>query len=378
MLGSALVGAGASLLSNIFGGLSNSSTNKTNLKIAQMNNEFNERMLDKQMDYNRDMYEQQWADQTKQTWDMWNANNDYNSATKQVERLRAAGLNPALTYGSGASGMASGSGGSAPSALGVNTPTAQQVNMRPYDFDLSGISGVIQTLLDIQAQKKVRDAQADNLTENSAGVRIENQYRAERILNDIYETGSRRFLNESQEKLNNMSFARAMATFSSDVERSQREAENAKYTGELLRAQTAYQQLQGQLTAKDLAVYDKRFLQQMAVLSAQQYSLVAAGKASEAQARQAIENALNLEEQRKGIKIDNYVKENTKQALIDTAKNNSGSRDWPQFLQRGINLDHLNDRIGDFLHDVSDQNIINQSKKFYKKGRKFLLKIGAI
>ena len=47
--GSALIGAGASLLGNLFGSKSQSDANKTNLKIAQMNNEFNERMMQKQV-----------------------------------------------------------------------------------------------------------------------------------------------------------------------------------------------------------------------------------------------------------------------------------------------------------------------------------------
>lgn len=120
-----------------------------------------------------------------------------------------------------------------------------------------------------------------------------------------------------------MSFARMQAMFSSDVSKAQREAENAQFTGELIRAQTACQQLQGLLGAKELKYYDQKVLQELAIMSAQQYSLVAAGKASEAQARQAIENALNLVEQREGIKVDNYVKQKTANALIDTARWNS-------------------------------------------------------
>lgn len=216
-------------------------------------------------------------------------------------------------------------------------PTAQQVQVQPYKYDLSGVSGVIQTLLDIQAQKDVRDATAGKLREEGAGVHIENKYRAERIIKDMLESDTRRTLNLSQEKLNNMSFARMMSTFSADVDKAQREADNARFTGDLIKAQTAYQQLQGKLTAKELKYYDSKVLQELAIMAAQQYSLVAAGKASEAQAQQAIENALNAATQREGIKVDNYVKEQTKQALIDTAKNNSGPRDAWQSVNSEIN-----------------------------------------
>lgn len=122
LIGGALIGAGASLLGNLFGSSSQKSANETNLKIAQLNNEFNERMLDRQLQYNTDMYNRQWNDQTQFSWDMWNANNEYNSASAQVQRLREAGINPALALGTGAAGMSQGSGGSAPSGLGVSPP----------------------------------------------------------------------------------------------------------------------------------------------------------------------------------------------------------------------------------------------------------------
>jgi uncharacterized membrane protein YhiD involved in acid resistance len=105
LLGSALVGAGASLLGNIFGSKSQSDTNKTNLQIAQMNNEYNERMFNKQLDYNQDMFNQQ-IDYDQKKMQQQNSFNymmqnnamasqqNYNSAKAQRARLEAAGLNP--------------------------------------------------------------------------------------------------------------------------------------------------------------------------------------------------------------------------------------------------------------------------------------------
>lgn len=81
-------------------------TNKTNLQIAQLNNDWSERMYDKQEAYNREMYQRAYDDST-------------NYADK-VAKLRAAGLNPALFFNQGASGTTS--------AMGVNPPTASEVN----------------------------------------------------------------------------------------------------------------------------------------------------------------------------------------------------------------------------------------------------------
>ena len=54
-------------------------TNEANIRIAQMGNEYNREALDRQI---------------QQEWDMWNAENEYNSASAQRQRLEEAGMNP--------------------------------------------------------------------------------------------------------------------------------------------------------------------------------------------------------------------------------------------------------------------------------------------
>lgn len=389
LLGSALVGAGASLLGNIFGSKSQSDTNKTNLQIAQMNNEYNERMFNQQLEYNQDMFNQQVDYDWKKTQYQTEKNNaaqlaavgmqqEYNSAVNQRKRLEAAGLNPYLMMSGGNAGTASavsssaGTGGS-PSAMGVNVPTASPAVMQAFRPDFSGVTGVIQTLLDIQAQKGVREAQASSLGEQASGFKIENKYKAEKLLWEIYNSKADYNLKNSQEALNNMSFARMQAMFSSDVSKAQREADNAQFTGELIRAQTAWQQLQGLLGAKELKYYDQKVLQELAIMSAQQYSLVAAGKASEAQARQAIENALNLVEQREGIKVDNYVKQNTANALIKTARNNCNTSYWNSVGARN------NSGSRDAWQRVNSELLNgNERYRFFKHAQNFLGIIGSL
>lgn len=381
--GSALIGAGASLLGNIFGSKSQSDTNKTNLQIAQMNNEYNERMFNQQLEYNQDMFNQQVDYDWKKTQYQTEKNNaaqlaavgmqqEYNSAVNQRKRLEAAGLNPYLMMSGGNAGTVSavsssaGTGGS-PSAMGVNAPTASPAVMQAFRPDFSGVTGVIQTLLDIQAQKGVREAQASSLGEQASGFKIENKYKAEKLLWEIYNSKADYNLKNSQEALNNMSFARMQAMFSSDVSKAQREADNAQFTGELIRAQTAWQQLQGLLGAKELKYYDQKVLQELAIMSAQQYSLVAAGKASEAQARQAIENALNLVEQREGIKVDNYVKQNTANALIKTARNNCNTSYWNSVGARN------NSGPRDAWQRVNSELLNgNERYRFFKHAQNFL------
>lgn len=193
------IGAGSSLIGGIAG---TGMQNAANKEIAQMNNAFNEKMFDKQVAYNKEMYQQQLGDQWKfyndskqNAWDlvanqqqfqtdMWNKNNEYNSASAQRERLEAAGLNPYLMMNGGSAGTAqtmSGSAGAAPSGAapsgqGVTPPTAT-----PYSADYSGITAGLGRAIDVLSSmpdRKVKEAQADNL-------RIEGKYIAGKAMAQI-------------------------------------------------------------------------------------------------------------------------------------------------------------------------------------------------
>lgn len=198
VVGSA-IGAGASLIG---GAGATAAQNAANKEIAQMNNEFNEKMFDKQIVYNKQMYQQQLGDQWKfyndskeNAWklvenlqqyqtDMWNKTNEYNSPSAQRERLEAAGLNPYMMLNGGSAGTAqtmSGSAGAAPSGgapsgQGVTPPTAT-----PYSADYSGITAGLGRAIDVLSSipdRKVKEAQADNL-------RIEGKYIAGKAMAQI-------------------------------------------------------------------------------------------------------------------------------------------------------------------------------------------------
>lgn len=155
-------------------------SNKGNANIAQQGNEFNEKMFDKQVAYNKEMYQQQLGDQWKfyndakqNAWDMA----EYNSAPAQRERLEAAGLNPYLMMNGGSAGTVQSSAqGSAPSVQGVNPPTAT-----PYSVDYSGITQGLGMALDQvlkQPERDVKNAEANNL-------RIEGKYKAAKMIAEI-------------------------------------------------------------------------------------------------------------------------------------------------------------------------------------------------
>ena len=225
VVGSA-IGAGASLIG---GAGSTAAQNAANKEIAQMNNAFNEKMFDKQVAYNKEMYQQQLGDQWKfyndskqNAWDlvanqqqfqtdMWNKNNEYNSASAQRERLEAAGLNPYMMMNGGSAGTAqtmSGSAGAAPSggapsAQGVTPPTAT-----PYSADYSGITAGLGRAIDVLSSmpdRKVKEAQADNL-------RIEGKYIAGKAIAQILQMRT-----EAKTKKARLALDRLIADFDNNL-----------------------------------------------------------------------------------------------------------------------------------------------------------------
>ena len=161
ILGGALIGGASKLLGSIFGSSNNNNTNKTNLRIAQMNNEYNERMFDKQIQYN---------------WDMWNANNDYNSAASQFKRYEEAGLNPFIA-------MQGQNAGTATSTGSVSPPAAQSVQMQSYDpsasFNSLGDSLQNAFIQGSVAREEIRGKQLENQHQE-----IENKYCETRLLKE--------------------------------------------------------------------------------------------------------------------------------------------------------------------------------------------------
>lgn len=90
-------------------------TNAANAQIAQMNNEYNERMLERQL---------------QQEWEMWDAENEYNTPAAQMQRQREAGVNPYVAANAGS--ISSGNAGSMtnPSAQPASSYTAVGAQMQ--------------------------------------------------------------------------------------------------------------------------------------------------------------------------------------------------------------------------------------------------------
>lgn len=139
---SGLFGGVGTVISGAIGAKSTADTNKTNLKINQMNNDFNAREAQKARDFQLDM---------------WNKENEYNSASSQRKRLEEAGYNPYMSdvQAGSATGM---SGTSAASAAGA----ASQI---PYTPDFQSVGVNLASALKMMSEKKQTDIENLNMTD---------------------------------------------------------------------------------------------------------------------------------------------------------------------------------------------------------------------
>lgn len=253
-IGAALIGGGASLLGNLFNLGSQNKANATNLKIAQMNNQFNERMLEKQMAYNTDMFNKQ---------------NQWNSATEQRKRLEQAGLNPYLMLNGGNAGTAA-------NTLGVSAPTAAPASVVAPQLDTSSIGESVRNIISASATKESNDnlrmltktgydlanyekmlkqAMAEDYRE-SRGVKAQEQQRLQRLneLEDLnYNSLNTEYIMRNQEQYFRMTYQREQAVSmilknAFDIERLPYAKVFASNEAALQAAEIALKYLQGDLS----------------------------------------------------------------------------------------------------------------------------------
>lgn len=158
----AIASAGAGLLGGLFNSSSQDKANKAQLEFARqqfatqvgMYNqglEFNKAEAQRARDYNTSMLQYQ---------------NSYNTPAQQIQRMRAAGLNPDLMYGNGQLGASSASGNGSPAASAPGAPSGTSVNPQS-----TRVGDAIMNALSIERQR----AEIDAIKANTAKTGTENQ-----------------------------------------------------------------------------------------------------------------------------------------------------------------------------------------------------------
>ena len=181
-VGSLLGGVGSSAMNN----KAVRDTNKANMEIAK--------------------YQAQWQQQENEkayqrSLNMWNLQNEYNSPTQQMARIRAAGLNPNLVYGNGVTGNSSGSTPQYESAK-FNAPT-----MQAYRGWNLGISDAISQFLAYRTAK----AQVDNMEAQNSLIRQQTATEATKQANIAASTSRSEFDLSMAKELKDVSVSSAIA-----------------------------------------------------------------------------------------------------------------------------------------------------------------------
>lgn len=174
-------GVGSALLNN----KAQSNANSTNIKIAQMNNEWSEKMMEKQNLMNID----QWNREAAYNTEMWNKTNEYNSAKAQSERFKEAGLNPAIMMGQNA-GTASASSAPSGNSVGLPSPSSASVQPLRYEGFANAINNSIQMSMALDRHNSEMDALGRNTAMNLALARAKiaqmyEQTRGEKFKNEL-------------------------------------------------------------------------------------------------------------------------------------------------------------------------------------------------
>lgn len=228
---SPLISGAFGIGSAILGNKSQSDVNKTNMKIAQMNNDWSERMMEKQHAYDVEM---------------WNKNNEYNSAEAQRRRYEAAGLNPSLMMQGSSAGIAQGG-----SSVGMPSPTTPNIQPLRYEGFANAISNTIQQSMMIAKNNAEIDAIGQTQDRENALARA-------RISELMEETRSKKFRNE----LNDITRDLQISQMNEDFLKKVQERTNMEEQQKLIKQQIVAQQLVNQNLPEKLAM-------EIAVMSSQ-------------------------------------------------------------------------------------------------------------
>lgn len=137
-----LFGGLGTVVSGAIGAKTTADTNKTNLKINQMNNDFNARESQKARDFQLDM---------------WSRENEYNKASSQRKRLEEAGYNPYMSDAQAGTAIGM-SGTSAATAAGA-------ASQFPYTPDFQSVGVNLASALKMMSEKKQTDIENLNMSD---------------------------------------------------------------------------------------------------------------------------------------------------------------------------------------------------------------------
>lgn len=271
------------IASTIGNAVSTNKTNKNNMAINQMNNDFNAAEAQKARDFQLDM---------------WNRENAYNTASSQRQRLSEAGLNPYLMMSGGNAGVASSAGSSAPATA------APPLSMQKQDF--SNLTNSLSTALQLANQTKETNAHVQNLQ----GQKSLFDAQANQTLSNIdwFKLGPT-YKKWSRET----GLMRVGLQFQTD----RQQLRNMEWSNNLVKAQHVGLLLDNQTKSILNKYLDEGQRLQLDLMASQYYDAMASGHLKYQQAKSEITKRILMQAEANGYKINNEIAERTSESYIN-------------------------------------------------------------
>lgn len=306
---SGLFGGIGSLVSGAIGAKTTADTNKTNLKINQMNNDFNAREAQKARDFQLDM---------------WDRENQYNSASSQRKRLEEAGYNPYMSDAQ--AGTAAGmSGTSAASAAGASPQI-------PYTPDFQSVGVNLASALKMMSEKKQTD--------------IENLHMTDLLRSQIWRNlGATDWRNASPEaRAYNLSQGRRAAELG--MASLEENLSNQRWSNNLLVANITNSLLDADTKTILNKYLDQQQQAELNIKAANYEYLIMSGQMKRQEVNNLIAEEIETYARVRGLNISNHIAEETADDLI-RATNNTNFYFGSYFHSRAFNAG------ADAFHDSS-------------------------
>lgn len=262
-------------ISGIFGTLQQSSANRANFRNTQTTNQFNMKEAQKQRDWQEKMV---------------NESREYNSP----EAMIARGLNPFMSGSAAQTGAGSGSSPSGAQASAVNP-----IPYQAFHPDFSSVDTALTSFA--QAKKAISESnQIDTMT----------PYMIRKIIGDT----NYRQIGIGESGYWNKDTGRISAELDQSKER--QELENAVTAGKLSAAQTSQIYLQSDAQAILNKYMDAQQQANLLTKSQYLYNLVQQGALTEKQVQTELQRAIQIAAQTKGLNISNKIAAGTADALM--------------------------------------------------------------
>lgn len=236
---------------------------------------------------------------------MWFEQAAYNSPVNQVQRLRDAGLNPALAMQNGMmnSGLQSQSSG------GQTAPVT----------DFSPLSEGLRASVDLYQQKRLQDAQISKINEETQNQSIKNRYENQRQIEELVNLKASGNLTKSQSKHVDIQIAALQKENEWIDKRNSSQIALNDAQAKKAHQEAAYTELlaEGQRIANQFAPKQQEAL--LREISARCEDLYASASAHNAQAAYNVALKMLTNAQEKGVNIDNDTKDRMADALVDKA-----------------------------------------------------------